>query len=91
MKFFFGLFFLAILGFLATQLYSLRTHTATYNDQLGEFGAEASLLQAENRQLRQDLQYYSQDENLAKELRAQFNYRAPDEKLFILVSPQGDE
>ncbi len=33
----------------------------------------------------EELNYYTNPANIEKELRARFNYRAPDEKLLILV------
>lgn len=49
--------------------------------------AEAALQKAREDQgrLTRDFDYYLHPENLEKELRARFNYKAPDEKTIILV------
>ena len=46
---------------------------------------ELNRLEAETAKLTDDIEYYSDPHNLEKVLRAQFNYRAPDEKLIIVV------
>jgi len=54
--------------------------------------AETALREAEKSRegLRADLEYYGDPENLERELRARFNYRAPGEKTIILIEPQGE-
>ena len=47
--------------------------------------AELSGLLEENKELQEEIKYYEDEENLLKEAKSQFNYRAPDEKLFIIV------
>lgn len=47
--------------------------------------AELSGLLRENKKLKEEAQYFEDEENILKEAKSQFNYRAPDEKLFIIV------
>jgi len=42
---------------------------------------EAVTLQSDNAKLKADLQYFAEPENLAKELKAKFDYKKPGEKL----------
>ena len=53
-------------------------------------GSEAKLNRAKSDQskFQADLNYYLNPANLEKELRARFNYRAPDEKMLIIVPPR---
>jgi uncharacterized protein YfcZ (UPF0381/DUF406 family) len=47
--------------------------------------AKASQAKTDRDKLRAEIEYFSHPENLEKELRARFNYRRQDEKMFILV------
>lgn len=47
--------------------------------------AELSGLVEGNKKLENEIKYYEDEENLLKEAKSKFNYRAPDEKLFIIV------
>ncbi|MEK7478934.1 MAG: septum formation initiator family protein [Patescibacteria group bacterium] len=47
--------------------------------------AELSGLVEDNKKLEEEVKYFEDEENLLKEAKSQFNYRAPDEKLFIIV------
>ncbi len=67
-----------------------------YGAEVDRFAAIADLkiameqleqLQADQIKLTEDIEYYSNPHNLEKLLRANFNYRAPDEKL-IIVAPE---
>ncbi|MDP3725027.1 MAG: septum formation initiator family protein [Nanoarchaeota archaeon] len=50
-----------------------------------ELKAELSGLLEENKKLKEEARYFEDEENLLKEAKSQFNYRAPDEKLIIIV------
>ena len=51
----------------------------------GELEANLSELQKGNKKLQEEVRYFENEENLLKEAKSQFNYRAPEEKLFIIV------
>ncbi len=91
MKFFLILFLAAILVFASFQLYQLIDQKNELTKRSDELGLQMKALEAENAKLEQDLEYYRQDPNLAKESTAQFNYKKPDEKLFILVPSTTNE
>lgn len=44
-------------------------------------------LEDNNKKIQGELEYLSDPHNLEKELRAKFNYRAPNEKMIIVVPP----
>jgi cell division protein FtsB len=58
-----------------------REARAEYDEVKEEFDRT----QADHQTLREELSYYSNQDNLAKELRARFNYTLPGEKILILV------
>ncbi len=88
MKFFLVLFLLVVLVVSGLQVYRLFTQRAELNAEIEKFNGQASVLEAENALLQKDINYFSRDENLAKEFKSKFNYRAPDENLIILVPRQ---
>ena len=46
---------------------------------------EVEMLSKENEELQEQLDYFSREENLEKELRAKFNYKNPGEKVMIIT------
>ncbi len=53
--------------------------------ELGDMMLQLRHAEEEKQSLERDSAYYQNPANLEKELRARFNYRAPDEKLIIVV------
>jgi len=90
MRFFVTIFLLAVLAFLVSQIFALNSQRINYEEKVMQASAETVILTEENNWLERDLEYYKNGENLSKELRARFNYRAADEKLLILVPGQED-
>lgn len=72
---------LVLSGFLIIQLYNLYGDNAAARKELEKTAAEAAALAKENKELIADLEYYAIPENLAKELKANFDYKKPGEKL----------
>lgn len=72
---------MVLLGFLTFQLYNLYIGNAAAKKELEKAAAEAAALSRENKELTADLEYYAVPENLAKELKAKFDYKKPGEKL----------
>lgn len=70
-----------ILGFLSFQIYRFYTSNAVVEAELKKTNTKLEELKKENGQLQADLVYYSEPENLAKELKARFDYKKPGEKL----------
>lgn len=71
--------------FLIVQIvkFSGRRHAAraTYETANAEYDRAA----ADNEGLKEDFRYYSDPENLSKELRSRFNYTLPGERMLIFV------
>ncbi len=78
---------LAFIVFLATQIavFSGRENAAL--KQYKNLQVQADKAAEERKDLEAELEYYSNPINLEKELRSRFNYRAPDEKMIIIVPP----
>ena len=72
---------LVIMGFLGSQLYNLYTGNSELSRRLETANIEAQKLTLEHEKLQADLSYFSESENLAKELKARFDYKKPGEKL----------
>lgn len=70
-----------IATFLGIQLFNFYKGNSILSLKLREATAEATKLNSENLQLKADIQYFGEPENLAKELRAKFDYKKPGEKL----------
>lgn len=81
------IFLLLVLIALGWQLYQLYLQNRTLQDTLLEIEDKATVLNQENSNLQADLKYFSESENLEKELRSRFNYKKPNEKLIIVVPP----
>lgn len=80
---------LVLVVFLGFQLYGLWNQRAALTGRAEKVNAQVETLEAENEKLTADLEYFSNFENLVKELKGLFNYRKPGEKLFIII-PQGE-
>ena len=68
-------------GFLSLQIYRLYFANDATGARLSEVNIELEKLKIENEQLKADISYYSEPENIAKELKAKFDYKKPGEKL----------
>ncbi len=88
MKFFLALFLFAILVFGIFQIYTLYTEKNSLADRLDSADSKRLELEKENRELERDIEYYQDNRNAAKEAASQFNYKAPDEELYILTPSQ---
>ena len=88
MRFFLFLFFTAVLVIAGFEVYDLFAQRESLSREIMKLETQANILDAQNGRLLEDVDYYSHDENLVKEFKSKFNYRAPDEKLIILVPSQ---
>lgn len=87
MSFWRYLIFAAIIVLLGWGLAGVFAEQRKLEGTAGTLRAELTALEGENTGLESDISYYERPENLVKALKEQFNYRAPDERLIILVSP----
>lgn len=67
------------------QLARLYATRADLENRLKSARSTMDVLIAENEQLESDVEYFGEKENLVKELKSQFNYVEPGEKLLIIV------
>ncbi|MEK7192110.1 MAG: septum formation initiator family protein [Patescibacteria group bacterium] len=67
--------------FLGFQLYRLYKENRLAGQQVKKLDAEIEAFKKENNGLKADISYFSDLENLAKELKSKFDYRRPGEKL----------
>lgn len=70
-----------ILGVLSLQLYRIYFSNKSAETALSEVNINLEKLKKENAGLLNDIGYYSEPENLAKELKSKFDYKKPGEKL----------
>lgn len=80
--------FVFLLLFMGRELYLFYEKKSELSGELSTLDAEMDRLRSENRNLEADVSYYADSRNLEKEARAQLNYKAPDEKMIIVVPTQ---
>ena len=73
---------------LGAQVYSSLVRQGAVNREFQELNQKLQKAQMEHDELRADFDYYSNPENLEKEIRARFNYKKPGEKTLIIVPQQ---
>lgn len=72
---------IVILGALSIQLYHLYRNNGALEAKLDETKTETAALADEAERLKADIGYFSDPENLAKELKSKFDYKKPGERL----------
>ncbi|OGZ00408.1 MAG: hypothetical protein A2945_03635 [Candidatus Liptonbacteria bacterium RIFCSPLOWO2_01_FULL_52_25] len=88
MKLFAVVILSVLLLVLAAQIYTFTGRAREAEQGFLDFKKKLDQARADQIEFQSELDYYLNPVNLEKELRARFNYRAPDEKLIILV-PRG--
>src|SRR3989344_9590312 len=83
-----GILFLLVAAAIIWQLYQLYLQNRVSSEVLSEIEAKTNALNQENLNLQADLNYFSDPNNLEKELKARYNYKKPGEKLIIIVPPK---
>ncbi len=79
----------AVLLLVGVQIYSFLKRRAELSLEFSDISAKLNRAKLEQEKFRAELDYYLNPANLEKELRARFNYKAPGEKLLIIV-PKGN-
>ena len=79
------IFVIAILG---AGVYNLRSEGKKLEAEVGELTATLNELDRENEELRNNIKYFEEPENLLKELKSQFNYKERGEELIIIIPGQ---
>ncbi len=79
--------FLLVLGivFIGYHAYQFWTKKVAIEEKFSDLQGKLNNLEAENKKIQGDLNYYSNEANLIKELRSQLNFHLPDEKTIIVV------
>ena len=80
-----AIFLSALLVIVGVQIYSFIGKDNQAKQDLLDFQAKLNKAKADQSKSQEEMDYYSNPNNLEKELRARFNYRSSDEKLMILV------
>jgi len=75
----------ALAGFISVGIYTLRQEKKVSGAKAEKLKAELHTLQGEQKKFTSRIEYLAHPENLIKEIKSQFNYRTPDEKLILIV------
>ena len=70
---------------LSVQIFTFIGREQKVKQDFSDFKVKLDQAKMDQGKFQEELNYYTNPVNLEKELRARFNYRAPDEKLLILV------
>ncbi len=69
---------------------ALRSERVNLDKEAETLKADVSSIQEKNTETEEKINYFKDPENLLKEAKSQFNYRAPGEELIIIV-PEKEE
>ncbi len=76
--------FVILIG-VSAQIYLLLKENNQLSGNLGELNRRLEALAKENADVKSEIQYLSDPNNLEKELKSKFNYKNPGEKMMIVV------
>lgn len=82
------LILLVFLVLVTVQVYRLNNERLKLEDDLSKITPRIESLEQENKDLKSDLQYFANPENLVKEFKSEFNYKNPGERMIIVVPPR---
>lgn len=91
MRVFVSIAFIIVFLAVGFQLYRVNAERVKFGHQAAATEKERADLERENEALRADIRYFGETRNLLKEFRSLFNYRAPGEKLIIVVPPEAEQ
>lgn len=74
-----------IILFLGTQIYSFIGREREAGQAFSDLKAKLDKAKIDQQKLQNELKYYSNQANVEKELKGRFSYKAPNEKLMIIV------
>lgn len=78
-------FLTAILGFLGWGIYGFMVEKQGFEEKAAELEVKTAALKEAIAKSESEIKYFSEEANLLKELKSQFNYREPGENLVIVV------
>jgi len=70
---------------LSAQVYLILKERNQLRNKFESLSGKTSGLEEENKKIRSEIEYYSNPDNLVKELRQKFNYKKVGEKLMIIT------
>ena len=71
--------------FLGKQIYSFIGLESEARNTFSEYQTKIGKAKLDQKKFQEELEYYANQVNLGKEIKGRFNYKAPDEKLIIIV------
>ena len=77
--------FIIVFVAIAYQIYTVDSGRRELKREMATLVDEVELIEEDNSNLNEKIDYFSEPRNLEKELRARFNYRLPFEKLIIVI------
>jgi cell division protein FtsB len=81
MRFFAFIVIMGLVVVVGIQLFGLLKDNRVLTGEVEELRTENQALVEAEQKLRSDIEYFADPENLSKELRAQFDYKRPNETL----------
>ncbi len=75
-------------SFLGVQIFIFWSQQAELNQGLGTVHDKLRKAEDSRNQLKAQLVGYDKPENIEERVRAEFNYRRPDEKMLIIIPPR---
>lgn len=75
---------LVLIG-VSAQVYLILKESNGLKEDLDDLNGRMEALAKENTNLKSDIEYFSNPENLEKELKSRFNYKEMGEKMMIVV------
>jgi cell division protein FtsB len=81
---------IAAIGFVGFQIYGIVRDYRNLSAEVSATRSEAENLSAENKELREKIEYLGKPENLIKEIKSRFNYRLPEERTIIIAPEKRD-
>jgi len=75
---------LVLIG-VSAQIYFILKESNGLKKDLDDLNGRIGVLAKENSDLKSDIEYFSNPENLEKELKSKFNYKEAGEKMMIVV------
>jgi len=79
--------FIAVV-FVGWNIFTFLGQAHALNQNLADVQSKLTAAQTQEANLEEETQYLSNPANLEKELRSQFNYTKPGEKMIVIVQPQ---
>jgi len=77
--------FIVVFVAIAFEVYEVDSQRRELEREMATLVNEIELVEGDNSNITEKIEFFSEARNLEKELRARFNYRLPFEKLIIVI------